>query len=155
MEITHDMLERAARQVVEITAGLAVRGATRHTRGDDASAELVGTLCFLGTFGGTLVVQCTWQRATAIAAAMLASSEAPADDTIRDAMGEVVNQIGGVIKRAVAAGANEMLLSPPVVVSGSPLTHRVRSSATPICVDLDLDGGPLGIRLWPETRTFR
>ena len=88
-------------------------------------------------------------------AARLAASETPADDTIRDAMGEVVNQIGGVIKRAVAAGVSEMLLSPPVVVSGSPLTHRVRSSATPICVDLDLDGGSLGIRLWPETRTFR
>ena len=62
---------------------------------------------------------------------------------------EMVNQIGGTIKRYVGADGNEMMLSPPVVVSGSPLSHCVRSSQKPLNVDLDLGQGSFGVCLWP------
>ena len=64
-------------------------------------------------------------------------------------MGEMVNQIGGTIKRYVGADGNEMMLSPPVVVSGSPLSHSVHSSQKPLNVDLDLGPGTFGVCLWP------
>lgn len=153
MSITHETVERAAREVVEVTTGFAVRGATHHREADGAFAEVVGTLSLLGTRGGTLVVYCTWARASAIAAGMLGPSDTPYDDdTVRDAMGEVVNQIGGTIKRTVAASGAEMLLSPPVVVTGSPLSHRVKSSANPIRVDLDVDpeSDPICVCVWPS-----
>ncbi|MEO7436710.1 MAG: hypothetical protein ABI080_14640 [Candidatus Binatia bacterium] len=41
------------------------------------------------------------------------------------------------------------MLSPPVVVSGSPLSHCVRSSQKPLNVDLDLGQGSFGVCLWP------
>lgn len=150
MAITHETVEKAAREVVEITAGLKVRGAVHHDAADGNFAELVGTLSLLGKLGGTLVLYCTWSQAVVIAVGMLGPSEVPYDDdTVRDAMGEVVNQIGGTIKRSVAALGAEMLLSPPVVVSGSPLSHRVKSSTTPIRVDLDLGEGIICVCLWP------
>jgi CheY-specific phosphatase CheX len=152
MPITHETVEKAAREVVEITAALTVRGASHHAEADGNFAELVGTLSLLGTLGGTLVVYCTWPRAVAIATGMLGPSDEPYDDdTVRDAVGEMVNQIGGTIKRSVGALGAEMLLSPPVVVSGSPLSHRVKSSATPLRVDLDVgaDDGAICVCLWP------
>ena len=150
MAITHDTVETAAREVISITAGLEVRGAAHHNEADGNFAELVGTLSLLGKLGGTLVVYCTWPQAVAIAVGMLGpSDEKYDDDTVRDAMGELVNQIGGTIKRSVGALGAEMLLSPPVVVSGSPLSHRVKSSTNPIRVDLELGAGSICVCLWP------
>jgi CheY-specific phosphatase CheX len=150
MGITHETVEKAAREVVEVTAGLKVRGAAHHDEADGNFAELVGTLSLLGKLGGTLVVYCTWPRAVEIAVGMLGPSDEPYDDdTVRDAMGEMVNQIGGTIKRSIAALGTEMLLSPPVVVSGSPLSHRVKASTTPIRVDLELGDGFICVCLWP------
>jgi hypothetical protein len=57
----------------------------------------------------------------------------------------MVNQSGGTIKRYVGADGNEIMLSPPVVVSGSPLSHCVRFSQKPLNGDLDLGPGSFGI----------
>lgn len=149
MPMTHATVESAAREVVETTAGLKVLGASHHDHDDTANAEVVATLSLLGASGGTLVVYSTWERATEIATGMLGASPHGYDDeTVRDAMGELVNQIAGTIKRAVAASASELLLSPPVVVSGAPLAHGVHTHSRPLRVDLDLDGGSIKICLW-------
>jgi CheY-specific phosphatase CheX len=70
----------------------------------------------------------------------------PEAETVRDAMGEMINPIGGTIKRYIGADGNEIMLSPPVVVSGSPLAHCVRSSQKPLTVDLDLGQGTASVR---------
>lgn len=153
MGITHDTVEQAAREVLETTARLKVRAARHSSEADGEFAELVGTLSLLGSLGGTLVVYCTWPRAVEIADGMLGTDGEEHDaETVRDAVGEMVNQIGGTIKRAVAALGTEMLLSPPLVVSGSPLSHCVKSSAPPLRVELDLetDTGPMCVCLWPS-----
>lgn len=149
MGVTHQTVENAAREVVEVSAGLKVLGASHHSHDDAGSAELVATLSMLGGRGGTLVVYSTWAGATEIATGMLGASDRSYDDgTVRDAMGELLNQIAGTIKRSVAASGSDLLLSPPVVVSGTPLSHGVRTHDTPIRVDLEIGDASIRICLW-------
>ncbi len=150
MTISHDVVERAARVVLETNASVKIVGATQSHDTDGTFSELIGTLSLVGKLGGTLVVYCKWQQAVRLAAGMLGDVESePEPDTVRDAMGEMVNQIGGTIKRYIGADGGEIMLSPPVVVSGSPLSHCVRSSQKPLTVDLDLGQGTFGVCLWP------
>lgn len=155
--LTHRTVEDAARLVVETSAGLRVLGASHHGRDEASNAEVVATLSLLGARSGTLVVSGSWGQARAIANGMLGPSERAYDeDTIRDAMGELANQVAGTIKRAVAAPGTDILLSPPVVVSGSPLAHGVRATSLPVCVDLEVEGGSIRICLWstrPDSRS--
>jgi CheY-specific phosphatase CheX len=148
--ISHDVVERAARVVLETNAAAKIVGVKQSHEADGTFSELIGTLSLVGKLGGTLVVYCQWQQAVRLAAAMLGEDGTePEAETVRDAMGEMVNQIGGTIKRYVGADGNEIMLSPPVVVSGSPLSHCVRSSQKPLNVDLDLGQGRFGVCLWP------
>jgi len=150
LAISHDVVERAARVVLETNASVKIVGAKQSHETDASFMELIGTLSLVGKLGGTLVVYCQWQQAVRLAAGMLGEEGTePEADTVRDAMGEMVNQIGGTIKRYVGADGNEMMLSPPVVVSGSPLSHCVRSSQKPLNVNLDLGPGSFGVCLWP------
>lgn len=150
MTISHDVVERAARVVLETNAAVTIVGAKQSHDADGSFSELIGTLSFVGKLAGTLVVYCKWQQAVELAAGMLGDpGSTPEPDTVRDAMGEMVNQIGGTIKRYIGADGSDIMLSPPVVVSGSPLSHCVRSTAQPLHVDLDLGAGNFGVCLWP------
>lgn len=150
MTISHDVVERAARVVLETNASVKILTAKHSNDTDGTHSELIGTLSLVGKLGGTLVVYCQWQQAVRLAAGMLGEvGTEPEAETVRDAMGEMVNQIGGTIKRYIGADGNEIMLSPPVVVSGSPLSHCVRSSQKPLTVDLDLGQGMFGVCLWP------
>lgn len=149
MKISHDSVERAAREVLETSAGTRIIGAQQTSEADGDLAELVGTLSMLGKMGGTLVVHCAWPQAVALASGMLGGDPDPDREMVHDALGEMVNQIGGTIKRHAAANDSDLLLSPPVVVSGSPLRHCVKSSARPMAVELELEGGSFFVALWP------
>lgn len=149
VKISHDSVERAAREVLETSAGSRVLSAQQKNEADGDFAELVGTLSLLGKLGGTLVVHCAWPQAVALASGMLGGDPDPDREMVHDALGEMVNQIGGTIKRHAAANDADLLLSPPVVISGSPLRHCVKSSAQPMAVELELEGGSFFVALWP------
>jgi CheY-specific phosphatase CheX len=150
MEITHTTVEQATREVLETSALATVLEAHHTAEADRDFAELIATLSLMGTRGGTLVVYCRWQQALDLASSMLGGESEPDRETVHDAVGEMVNQIGGSIKRAIGANGSEIMLSPPVVVSGSPLRHCVRSSAQPLSVELVLSSGALWVCLWPS-----
>jgi len=146
--ITPQTVERAAREVLEISACLKVLGAKHSAQADGDFAELIGTISMLGPMGGTLVAYCSWEEGVALANGMLGGTD-PDRDTVQDALGEILNQIGGSIKRSIEADGSQILLSPPVVVSGSPLSHCVKSSAEPMLVQMNLDIGQFSVCLWP------
>ena len=148
--ISHDTVEQATREVLETSALTKVKSAKHHNEADRDHSELVGTLSLLGKLGGTLVVYCAWPQAVSLATNMLGGGPEPDRETVHDAMGEVVNQIGGTIKRSIGADGSELLLSPPLVVSGSPLSHCVKSTHEPMSVELELDNGSLFVCLWPS-----
>jgi CheY-specific phosphatase CheX len=148
--ITHQTVEQAAREVIEISAGARVLRAKHSTDPDGEFAELVGTISMLGPMGGTLVAYCSWAEAVALASGMLGATTEPDRETVQDALGEIINQIGGTIKRRIEADGSEILLSPPVVVSGSPLSHCVKATTLPLSVEMELEIGHFAVCLWPS-----
>ncbi len=138
-EVSHRILEDSAREVLETSAATAVVSATHSAEADRAFAEMIATISLNGTRGGTLVVYCLLAQAQRIAARMLGEDDV-CEDTVRDAVGELVNQIGGTIKRRIGASGGEIMLSVPVVVSGSPLAHCVKAPSQPMTVKLALAG---------------
>jgi CheY-specific phosphatase CheX len=147
--MSHSIVEQAAREVLETTAATKVRRANRRLP-DGTFSGFIATLSLSGTRGGTLVVYCRRELAAAMAAGMLGpGGDAAPEETLQDALGELVNQIGGTIKRKLAASGAEMMLSVPVVVAGGPLSHVVKSKAPPLAVDLELEGGNCCVCLWP------
>jgi CheY-specific phosphatase CheX len=143
-------VEHAAREVLTTTAGLAV-GAARAEVPEEAFDGFVATLSLAGARGGTLVVYCHAAMATAITAGMLGLDGSDCDEeTIRDALGELVNQVAGTLKRRLGAGA-DMVLTVPVVVAGMPLHHYVKAPTLPVAVSLAVGGDRVFVCLWPAT----
>jgi CheY-specific phosphatase CheX len=144
------IVEDAAREVLTTTAGAVVTESHHPIVPDKQFNGFVATISLVGNRGGTLIIYCHRPLAVGITRAMLGmEDEEPDDDTVRDALGEVVNQIGGTIKRKLGASGGEMTLSVPVVIAGAPLSHCVRSSADPISVELIIGEGRLAVCLWP------
>lgn len=148
--ISHQVVEDSAREVLKTSACAEVVGATHPEGQSEKVSGLIATLSLTGPRGGTLVVYCGPAAAGRLAAGMMGTNGQELDDeTVRDALGELVNQIGGTIKRRLMASGSEMMLSVPVVVSGSPMTHRVKSKASPLAVELQMREGCLHVCVWP------
>jgi chemotaxis protein CheX len=147
--ISRQVVEDAARDVLQTTASAEVLGATHPEGQSENVCGLIATLSLTGPRGGTLVVSCDQAVAGRLAAGMLGTKgQEVDDDTVRDALGELVNQIGGTIKRKLVAAGTDMMLSVPVVVAGSPITHRVKSTARPMAVDFQMRDGSLRVGVW-------
>lgn len=147
--IGRELIEEAAAEVLKNSAGAQVMRTTAPAAVLNNVSGLIGTLSLVGRQGGTLVVYCDRRDAARLAAGMLGSADEPDEEIIRDALGELVNQIGGSIKRKLRASSGEMMLSVPMVIEGSPLAHRVKSSESPVAVELHLAEGSVRVCLWP------
>ncbi len=145
-----EIVEESAREVVTTTVGAEILRIGAAPVPDTTFNGFVATLAFVGSQGGTLVLYCHRPLAVGMAAGMLGmNGEVPDDETVRDALGEVVNQIGGTIKRKMGPSGGSLMLSVPVVIAGAPLSHCVKSSAQPVSVELQIADGSMAICLWP------
>jgi CheY-specific phosphatase CheX len=146
------MVEVAAREVLETTAGAQILAAATAEEPQGGFDGVIATISLCGTKGGTLVIYCPRDVAAGMTKAILGmEGEEPADDTIIDAMGEIANQVGGTLKRKMGASGSEIMLSVPVVVSASPISHHVKSTAKAVCVEMTLNSGMVGtvyVCLW-------
>ncbi len=146
-----EVIEESAREVVTTTAGTEVVRVVRPTVPDGSFDGFVATLAFVGTCGGTLVLYCHRVLATTMAAAMLGmAGQEPDEETVRDALGELVNQIGGTIKRKMGASGEGITLSVPLVLAGAPLSHCVKSATEPVSLELWVPDGSMCVCLWPS-----
>lgn len=101
-DVFHAMLHCDAELTTENTAGVDL---------------LTATVFFAGTWDGAVLVECPADAALAFAALLLRLPVAglTAEDS-RDALGEIVNMIGGNLKSVLPHG---VALSLPLVVNGS------------------------------------
>ena len=76
MTISHDVVERAARVVVETNASVKILTSKHSNDTDSTHSELIGTLSLVGKLGGTLVAHCQWQQAVRLAQQHSASDTA-------------------------------------------------------------------------------
>ncbi len=153
MVTTDQMIEEATCEVLETTA--ATRAARVESNGTPPLNldGLIATLCLIGANGGTLVVYCDREVGSLLTRGMLGlDGEQPDQETINDALGELANQIGGILKRKLGTDGDEIALSLPVVVAGNPLTSRVKSIARPRLVEIQVNNGEVIVCFWPAER---
>ncbi len=87
--------------------------------------RVTSTIQIGGSWRGVVVMEATRNQCCEYAAAMLGSPVPPSvTDDVRDAMGELVNMVGGNLKCTLAPGAR---LSLPFVIDGG--DYRVRYPA--------------------------
>jgi CheY-specific phosphatase CheX len=142
-------LQKAVREVLETTVGIEVLGGKVAKVPETNFSGVVVTLTLTGSRGGTLVIYASQPVASAVTATMMGmDGETPDFDVIQDALGEVVNQIAGTIKRSLGATGSEMLLSVPIVVAGNPLAQVVKSSLEPACVGVETAAGTFCVGMW-------
>lgn len=109
----------------------------------------VATVGITGTWTGHVILELSPDAAERAARAMLATDRVSADD-VSDALGELVNMVGGNIKGLVPQPS---ALGLPLVfeAAGAPAIGRDVAS---VCIaDLDWLGEPLRISVWESART--
>jgi len=145
-----ELIQKAGREVLETTAGANVVRSGTCAPPDGHFAGVMATVSLSGDRGGTLVIFCDRALAAGVTNAMLGmDGDDPGDETIVDAMGELANQVGGTLKRALGADGSDMMLSVPVVAASASISHHVKATATPTCVEIELPEGVVRICLWP------
>ncbi len=138
----------AAREVLETAAATSI--VSTAPGGPLGTVDgVVAMVSFSGTRAGTLLLCCTRQVAATLAGGMLGLAADTLDDaTVRDALGEIVNQVGGTLKRRLARSGAEMALSVPSVVAGHDVRVKVLTTGEPEAVDVAVPAGTLHVRLW-------
>lgn len=151
--ITEELVVDAAREVLETTTQMAVRGAKCGAIMENEFNGVVARLSIVGQRSAELVVLCSQALAGTMAGSMLGMTPEEVDGSlICDALGEIVNQFGGTMKRRLAAEYGDMVLSVPSVITGS-MALRVLSDRPPVCVDLETAEGLVHVRVWiPQKR---
>lgn len=101
-----------------------------------------------GAWDGQVMLEMTAVTALAATSAMLGTDDVAPDDVI-DAVGELVNMVGGNIKSLMPAPSN---LTLPTVVQGR-VTRAVTLDVVELCrADLSWGGQPLRVSVWESTR---
>lgn len=95
---------------------------------DTGADSLTASVQFVGEWHGALLLQCGARQAAAFTRALMPEPQpAYSDEDVRDALGEVINMVGGNLKSILLPG---VVLSMPSVVHGSDYAlHICRSNA--------------------------
>ena len=110
---------------------------------DPGGRSLSALIHIHGSWEGTVIVHCSESLSTRIASAMFAleADELSADD-VGDAVGEVVNMLGGSVKSLVDGPAS---LSLPTVIGGAHHTIQIPGSTVLNEVWFTTIGEPLSV----------
>lgn len=139
------LLETATREVFQLMLE------TQLERGGDAvpatGGDLTAMVGLAGQLCGVLSMRCGADSASRMAAKMLGVEAIGADDSIRDAVGEISNMIAGNFKAKVAGLRENCSLSVPTVVSGSDYECHPLADGERVEVSLQFEGAPLWVAL--------
>jgi chemotaxis protein CheX len=87
------------------------------------SGDITAAIFFAGSWMGAALVECTEEQARIWTRRLLSIAEpAEINDDVRDAMGEIVNMIGGNLKSVLPGGVG---LSMPSVVEGKQYSMQI------------------------------
>ncbi|MFN8545610.1 MAG: chemotaxis protein CheX [Candidatus Binatia bacterium] len=147
--IGDQLLIDATREVVETSAATSVSGARPGNGVAGDFDGIIALLSFSGSCPGTLAMLCQPSIAASLAAGMLGmTADEIEEEMVADALGELLNQVGGTVKRKLAADGDEIALSIPSVVSGSHVAIKVLASSMPVAADIVTDRGTIHVRFW-------
>lgn len=119
----HQRLMHSARNVFNVMADIALEEC--HETADDQQQEWVTALIgFEGSYSGLVVLHCPEPLARRTASSLLSAGDDVAAQDVHDAMGEVVNILGGDIKLLLDGGGKLVHLSVPSVFDGDTGFHE-------------------------------
>lgn len=114
-----------------------------------SNAELIAMVGLSGRMAGVVSVHCTSAGAREIATKMLQGPlpEEQAEDTARDAVGEVCNMVAGSFKTRLGAAGDDCKLSVPTIVAGAQCSMTPQNQGVRVEVPFQFAGSPLRIVL--------
>ena len=107
-------------------------------------STVTGCVQINGAWHGAVVLQCPLTLARTLTAAMFQADTAPELDEVHDALGELVNMLGGNVK-ALLPGPSRISL--PAVATGSDYHMSVVGTNTVTALSFTCDGHPLRVTL--------
>jgi chemotaxis protein CheX len=138
------LLEMATREVFELMLGcqLAINStAEAPTPEVTAMVGLAGMLC------GVLSVSCDNKAAALMTSKMLGVELDKVGAEVSDALGEVCNMVAGNFKNKIAGLAENCLLSPPTVITGSDYNLHSLAESPGLEISLLFERMPMVISL--------
>lgn len=135
----HQRMLDSARNLFSVMADIALEECHE---GPDVQQEkwVTALVGFEGTYSGLVALHCPEPLARRIAAGLLCVAGDVAVEDVHDAMGEVVNILGGDVKLFLAGGGREVRLSTPSVFEGDRDFHA-EFLAVPETVSCTLNEG--------------
>jgi CheY-specific phosphatase CheX len=104
-------------------------------------AALMGTITFKEALEGSFSIACSKDCARTIALNMLGMepSEELSDEEVCDAIGEVTNLIMGSIKKNLQDHVDTLIVSVPLVISGTTLNNNLGEGSQKVTVFLNIE----------------
>ena len=110
------VLELATREVFELMVGTSLE--VRQDLDSTSELDLTAMIGLAGSLCGVISVRCSSEAGRLITAKMLGIPAEEAQQSMRDAIGEIVNMVAGNFK-AKLSGSNHCMLSIPTVITGA------------------------------------
>jgi hypothetical protein len=137
-----------AQQAFDLMAGMCVTESCSKRAAKELETEptIEATLSYLGSFEGCLCLQCSPSVAYAFTEkAMCIATPSSFTDDVRDAIGELINTIGGTFKSLLPSGTRVSL---PNVFIATAIHKQGLSGARLSCLAFDSDFGPFCLTLY-------
>lgn len=107
--------------------------------------QVTAAIFFAGVWKGAVILECSEAQATLFAEELMSIPRPSCmDEDTRDALGEIVNMIGGNLKSVLPHGVS---LSMPSVVEGSQYAYRICGSNETARFSFIGEAGPLWVTL--------
>ena len=139
-------LDEVIHTVWQTMLGQDINKADLEATGDaDDPLGMMACIQITGGWDGAITIECTLKLARAIAEEMFGMDPGEAaDDEIQDALGEMVNVVGGNVKALLDGGAN---LSLPSVTSGVSYRVVMPGSEQELALGFLYEGEPVRVGL--------
>ena len=110
------VLELATREVFDLMVGTSLE--VRQDLDSTSELDLTAMIGLAGSLCGVISVRCSSEAGRLITAKMLGIPAEEAQQSMRDAIGEIVNMVAGNFKSKLS-GSNHCMLSIPTVITGA------------------------------------
>lgn len=143
-------LDDDIREIFNTMIGISISAcqtAEVQTKFTDSITALVG---FAGCYSGMIGLNTSKKMAMEFTSQMLGMEVTECDDDVSDALGEIVNMMGGSFKHHFVNDGHEVRLSTPSVISGDDYVVSVGSSPDTLALTFEYDSELFMVSLYLE-----
>lgn len=135
------LAESAVREFFTTMLGVELSTETDSSLSSDGSAQVVGSVSFVGQASGLVCLYMSEPLALRVTSQMLGLSQEEANDAeiVNDAIGEMTNMVGGHFKSRLTDRGMACKLSIPSIVRGSNFTIESVTDTTRVVIGFKLE----------------